>query len=223
MAEVDNTFSVECGTERTAATLAGAAILESFFGFSASILALLGLMGINPGLMLTLSILTLGAAILSAAGTISWKIRCLRSHLDDTAMNLWKLGTHTGIVNLGAGIGVLLGILAAMGVAPVILIPVAIIILGISLTLKAGVSSSINTLGLEENPTPTVKMTARMVTTTSFIQSLACLGAVVLVAISLIGIDVMMLNLIAILLLGTTDFLMGGALGTRMRSAASHK
>jgi hypothetical protein len=212
----------ECAPEIMVKTLATGMLLGGFFGFLASLLAALGLMGTNPALMLIMAILALGLAAMESAATVSGRMHCLRSYLRDSRVDLWKLGSRTANVRIGAAFGILLALLAGLGVSPAVLAPVAIIILGVALTVITGVLSRVNTLWMEVTSPLFVRLTAYMVTATAFIQNVACLAAVVLSIMDLSGVKMAMLNLIAVLALGIAKFIIGAALTTRMIGSGRH-
>src|SRR5690554_3914393 len=104
-------------------------------------LAILGLVGILPFYMVTIATIAMGVVLLvqnSVLGASFSQVARDRAE---------KAGVGAGITSetIGGVGGVVLGILALLGIFPAILIPIAIIAFGASLVLSAGIPSQMNT------------------------------------------------------------------------------
>jgi hypothetical protein len=111
-----------------------------------------------------------------------------------------------------------LGVLSLLGVRPSILLPAAVIVLGITLLLASGVTARMNTAGIRSlAQNDYVREAGRQsVHAAAGAQLLIGMGALALGIIALDGVSPITLSLAAMLGLGVSDLLNGTAMATRI-------
>jgi hypothetical protein len=117
---------------------------------------------------------------------------------------------------LGGATGIVLGILALVGVAPYILIPVALLAVGGAMLVGTGATAD---LGLMRGAatSPRLERATREVTVAaSGTQMLIGIAAIVLGILALIGIDPLTLSLVGLLATGASILFSGSAISSRM-------
>jgi len=119
--------------EKTAQVVAGGSIVEAICGLAAIVLAVLGLLGIQTFWMLTISGITLGAALLIEGAAIGARINRLRYYGSTS-----QLGSGASSEFIGGLAGGTLSVLALLGIQPMILMPTALIIFGGAILLGSG-------------------------------------------------------------------------------------
>jgi hypothetical protein len=117
--------------------------------------------------------------------------------------------------------GVVLGILALVGLAPATLVATAMLVFGVALVLGSGLTSRLNHLEYsvreEAGKTERLARPARFVNrvATGF-QFLIGLGATVLGILALLGFASAILVMISVLIVGLAAFLSGTAISSRI-------
>ena len=121
---------------------------------------------------------------------------------------------------IAGGAAIVLGILALLGLETQILISVSTIVLGTGILLASGMLARLNEVHIAASaPNPAHERLAReAVSASNAVQVLVGLSAIVLGILSLIGIQVMTLNLVAQLAIGASILLSGSAVSGRMLS-----
>lgn len=196
----------------------GGSTTEALGGTGALVLGILGLAGVVPHFMLSIAAIALGAAILTEGASVAAQYnRILRNSLDE----------HVDAAEMGGGLSgeaiagvtsIVLGILALLGLSPVLLSAVAVIVLGAGLMMGTGVNARLNDLKMEASDQhEKAKRVAReaMVGANSA-QLLVGGGAVVLGILAIVGIAPMTLGLVAMLAMGASVLLSGGAVTARI-------
>lgn len=198
--------------------LVGGSTTEAVGGTGALVLAILGLAGVVPHFMLSIAAIALGAAILTEGASVAAQYnRILRNSVDDT-VDAAELGGGLSGEAIAGVTSIVLGILALLGLSPVLLSAVAVIVLGAGLMMGTGVNARLNDLKLElSQQHETAKRAAQeaMVGANSA-QLLVGGGAVVLGILSIVGIAPMTLGLVAMLAMGASVLLSGGAVTARI-------
>jgi hypothetical protein len=114
----------------TIKSITGGAILEGIGGIAVIALAIVGLAGIFSGPMAAIATIVLGAAVLVEGGTFAASHREVISGPGNvSAMTVAQSEGLSGEF-LGATAGIILGILALLGAAPVTLVSVAVLVFG---------------------------------------------------------------------------------------------
>jgi len=177
----------------TAETIAGGASFETLAGAAALVLAIIGLAGYLTSYMAAISTIAIGAALLAYGGSLVARWKDLArgdAHRREDVMAEGGLGTEA----FGGAAGIVLGILALARVAPLVVLPVAAIVVGAALLVGGSVERA------------TIRASGGGMV-------MAGLGAVVLGIIALVaGGPQLTLTLIAMLAIGGAMVLSGGAL-----------
>lgn len=182
--------------ESTSGSLAGAAAL---------VLAIIGLAGMATSYMMAIGVIALGVAFLfdgAVAMTGAWETPEI------------MLGSHRSAAVLGGAAGVVLGILALIGVVPQILCSCAVLVFGACLLVATGMEGGMrrwNAVPGEES-----KM---METEEEFaepgMRPLVALAAIVLGLLAIVNIASAVLTLVGVLVLGASFVINGPAMTSR--------
>lgn len=132
---------------------AGGSVTAAICGIGAIVLCILGLIGVYPGMFAAISTIVIGAALLLEGGAIAARLSQATadlSHRTDTEI----VSEGMAVESLGGLVGIILGVLALIGVAPFVLMPCATIIFGAALLMESGVNARLNNMTYPY-PTPT--------------------------------------------------------------------
>lgn len=190
-------------------------------GAAALVLAILGLAGVVPHYMLTIAGIALGVGLLFEGGFIAAEYRTILSASGATGTGAkTELGGGLGAEALAGIAAIVLGILALLNIVPQVLMSITAIVLGAGVMLGSGAMARLNSLKVETSATPE---TARQVAKDSMsaaagLQVLVGLAAIVLGILGLIGLAPQTLALVAMLALGSSELLSGGAMTSRVLS-----
>jgi hypothetical protein len=198
---------------------------EALVGAGAVILAIVGLAGIQSFYMLAIATIVVGAALLVEGGVMMAKQAEIATELRATHT---ENATATGGLSaelLGGAAGVILGILALVGVVPMILLACALVVFGACMLFGASMTSHVRNFALEPSSThPAIREVAHEATIAATgAQALVALAAVVLGILALVQIAPMTLSLVGMLVLGGAILLSGSAMTTWMLSATSRR
>jgi hypothetical protein len=207
--------------KRTAEVLFGGSLAETLVAAGAVVLAIIGLVGAFPTLLLSIAAIALGSALLFDGAAFSARFANLLRETTHNRIESTELSTGTSAESVGGVIGIALGILSLLGIYPMILIPSAIIVFGATLILGAGANARLNALHIRNgNHHPhhplLDEVTHEAVTAATGLQLLVGLGAVTLGIIALSGTLALHLSLIAVLAVGGAMLFSGSSLSTRM-------
>lgn len=157
--------------------------VDAAVGLAGVVLAILGLVGVAPQYMAPIATIAVGAALAFEGAAL-------------------QAGTAVVSAEFTAGMaGIVLGILAILGVEPVILTSVAVLIFSGGLLLTAGSSAHFGAEG-------TLAVSGSHV--------LSGVAGIVLGIIALVGTVPMTLNLVALLVIGATVSFGGGVWSSRL-------
>jgi hypothetical protein len=192
------------GHEDTSKTIAaGGSTVEAVLGVAALILAILGLAGIESGYMLTIGVIAIGAALLSEGAAIAARLNGEGS-VAETGMNAEFVAGLAGVV---------LGVLALLGIQVIPLTAAAVLGFGGALLLGAGAASEAASTVRHDG------VSHRGATGTAGAKILVGLAVIVLGILALVGIQPAVMLLVAVLILGGILMLSGVAMSSRFMSA----
>lgn len=197
----------------------GRSSIGSICGAGAVVLAILGLVHLLPNILVAVSTIVLGVSLLFKGIAISAEYSKLLCHLSGTTTDKLELGGGMSVEIMTGAAGIVLGILALLGLVPETLISIAIIAFGGGVLLGSGVISRLNSLKFEaagSAGTTHHKVAHEIVSAAMASQVLAGIAAVVLGILSLLGFAPLTLNLISVLVLGGASLLCGSALTGKM-------
>ena len=123
---------------------------------------------------------------------------------------------------LGGAAGVVLGVLSLLGVYTMVLIPVALIVFGVTLLLNSGLTARLNALESEASDESRrfKKIAHEAMTASAGSELMLGIGGVALGIIAISGILVATLSLVGMLIISVSAFATGAAATTRMLSVS---
>jgi len=195
----------------------GASFVEGLTGLAVIALSIIGLARIWPVTLASISTIVLGAAFVFEAGAVSARFAALAE--DETrGITISKYGSMTSEFVAGVA-GIVLGILALLGIAPMYLVPISAIIFGGALVMDSGVRVSLSRLEAEQTGLQGLgqNLAEESATASSSIQIFVGLGAVALGILAIVGLAPLQLSLIALLCAAAAILLVSTVVGTRMR------
>ena len=203
--------------EKSAKVVAGGSITEALCGAAAVVLAIIGLAGTLSGVVASVATIVFGVALIAHGGAIAARFRQL---LQETAPYEFdaraELGGGMGAELIGGAAGIVLGILALLGVGTGVLIPIAVIVYGGSILLGSGATADLSTLGARAAHQRFADIARQATLAASGTQALVGVGSIVLGILALVGLDPVVLTLVALLALGGAAVLSGTAVSSRM-------
>lgn len=183
---------------------------EGFAGAAAIVLTIIGLSGVLPVTLAAIAAIVLGAGLFFEGVAIAAKWRSLAQANGGAAEA--EVGGGLSAEFYGGTAGVVLGILALIGIVSSVLLPVAAIVFGTAMLFGAGASARVANGNGEGNGGGLGLIGASG-------QVMVGLAAIVLGIVALAGGSSMVLTLVAFLTVGAGAFLSGGALAGRMMTA----
>jgi hypothetical protein len=187
--------------------------VEGMLGIGALTLSIIGLAHVVPVVLLAVSSIVVGTALLFEGGSIAARYSYYTSESERRRRG-WA-----GAIFLGGASGVTFGILGLIGIFPLVLIPIAAMSMGVSLLMSSAVNARLNALEVARSkdrglPPETARETMPVV---FGVQAFAGLGAMGLGLLALASVNPVVLALVAMFSIGAAA-LMGGAIVTRVMS-----
>ena len=181
-------------------------LVEAAGGIAVVVLSIIGLTRTAPGILWSISVIILGAAMLAEGGTIAAEFSRLYS-MASGGMSASEVGGGM-MTEIFVGAAVLvLGILAIIGIVPATLIAVAVIATGAMMLLTAGGTQRMNEVRVTSSSAsePAQSLVAAAGRGAAGFQILAAIAAVVLgiIALSTAGVSMHLLQ-VALLVLGAS-------------------
>lgn len=204
--------------QQALAVTMGRSLISTIGGAATIILSILGLVGLYPNYFVPISTIAIGITLLFKGAAIASEYPKLLMQTTSTNYQQNELTGGMSIEFLAGASGIVLGILALLGLKAVMLCSIALIVFGVGLVAGSGVVSRLNTLkmslfGTEDK---TRRVLQEMVSTATHIQILVGLGAIVLGILSLLGIENVTLTLVGLLIIGAAAVLSGTSLTGKM-------
>jgi hypothetical protein len=203
----------------TAKVLAGGSLAEGVVGAAGLTLAILGLVGILPFWMATIGTIAVGAAFLIEGGAIASRMSDLMETDKTGQFDITEIGGGMTAEFLAGLAGITLGILALLGVSPLLLMAVAVIVYGGALVMGSPTTSRLNYLSATRYGDDTQKMVTReAVGAAATLQLLIGIGTAVLGILAIVDEPRFTFILIGLLAASFAGLVSGSALGSRMLS-----
>jgi hypothetical protein len=193
---------------------------QALTGSAAVVLAIIGLLGLTPVLLASIGVIVTGADLLLAAGETSAR----EARFEDS-------GDHRGVIVAGwggdsllGGAAIALGVLALVGVAPRILLPIAALALGGGLVLGSMATARVEAHAHAWHAThrDQVVSVQETVPAGGGLEMLIGLGAIVLGILGLTGRAPVAVTLVAVLGTGGALLLAGSAIAARVMMRRRH-
>lgn len=198
-------------------------IVEAGGGLAVIVLSIIGLAGANPSFMVSIAGIALGAALLAEGGAVAGEYSKLLSMTTGGRFEAAELGGGMTTELIAGGSALVLGILGLLRLAPLTLLPIAVITVGAALMLTSGAVQRLNdvkvrAIGLSENAQ---KVTHAAVSSAAGAQIFTGVGAIVLgiIALTTAPATAATLTLVGLLALGASVTLSGSALAGRLMRA----
>ncbi len=204
-------------TPEAAAAFGG--VMDAIGGIATAVLAIVGLAGWRPELLAAVATIVFGAALLIQGGTLlsEYSQVFTPSAALQTASDAFSGDGLAAMFPVGIA-GIVLGILAVLGVAPLALTAVAVISFGAALMLSAQSVRRLFAMQAELRRSAVSASSVReflageMAGGSAGIQFLAGIASVVLGIIAVSGVHNVVLTLVALLVVGLTNIISGSAL-----------
>jgi hypothetical protein len=210
-------------TFQEAATYGG--LVDAIGGVATVILAIIALSGINQPLLTAVATIVFGAALLIQGGTM----------LTEYTKLMFPSGAMESTLDIGGGglpalflvgaAGIVLGVLALLGIVSQTLTSVAVIAFGAALLLSSNsvwhlyrAKQASYRIGTARTLSGGEILAGEMASGSAALQCLAGLTAIVLGILAVSGINVSVLALVALLVLGATVLLTGSTLSGAVMS-----
>lgn len=218
-------------TESSSAPVEAAAyggLADAIGGIATIVLAIIALTGEHPEVILSVAVIVFGASLLVQGGTMLSEYAgvIFPAGSATASSEQYGVGSLSTLFLVGVA-GIVLGILALLGLQTAILTAAAVIAFGAALLLSSNSVRNLYMLqssasrsaaaraGSELTGTPragTELLAGEMASGSAGIQMLAGLAAIVLGILSVVGINQNVLMLAALIVLGATVILTGSAL-----------
>ncbi len=205
--------------KRSAKAVLGDFLGEGLVGITTVILSIIGLSGFSPEVMLSIATIVIGIAFLLEAGAVSMRFpKFLAEERKKFFDESFGIGVAAELI--GGIMGVLLGVLAIIGLSRVVLVSVGVIIYGFTLALSSATVLRFNLLlsGETTDKDQNRNMVREAISIAANFEFLFGLSVVVLGIIALSGsMFALTLNLAALLILGVSGFMTAAAVTAKMR------
>jgi hypothetical protein len=194
---------------------------DAIGGIATMVLAIVGLSGGSTNMMVAIATIVFGTALLILGGTMLSEYAHIIFSPAGTSTNEFSFsgGGLAGLFLVGAA-GIVLGVLAVLGIFPVELTAIAVIAFGGALMLSSSAVWHLHQLKRSmmmaresrDQRFGSEILAGEMASGSAGIQALAGLAAVVLGILAVVGARPGVLTLIALLVLGTTIVMTGSAM-----------
>ena len=195
--------------------------VDAIGGIATVVLAIVALAGVHSDMIIAIATIIFGAALLVHGGTLLSEYASLifPPGTPVAATQDFSGGSLSAVFLVGAG-GIVLGVLALLGILPVELTAVAIIAFGSTMVLSSNAvwhmhhlkRSSMLAKNAQDWHLWSEILAGEMAAGSAGMQALAGLAAVVLGILGVVGTNPATLTMVGLLVLGTTIVLTGSAL-----------
>jgi hypothetical protein len=217
---MSSTYQTTAATEPTSAaarTATFGGLADAIGGIATIVLAIVALAGVRPETVLSIAVIVFGAALWIQGGTLVSEYESIMSPAGTTGVSPEQFGVGgLSTLFLVGGAGIVLGVLALLGIATATLTAVSVIAFGTALLLSSNSVRQLSTLQAmcrAEAPRVGAELLAgEMASGSASVQMLAGLAAIVLGVLAVAGINQTILTLAALIVLGSAIILTGSAL-----------
>jgi MFS family permease len=207
--------------------IVAASVIQAIIGVGVATIAILGLAHLASIVFVSIAAIAVGTAVMFQGGMISARYHVAVSEEERNEYGRKVRGwAQVGVMYLAGIAGITLGILSLLGFVPTVLVPAALVALGISLLFGSAVSARLNAKDMVRFSGEAEKQEMEMLRERGLfsagVQSVAGVAAVGLGVLALAMVFPIELSLIAVLALGFGLFLNGAVL-SRMMQAFGHR
>jgi hypothetical protein len=205
-----------------------ACVVQAIIGVGVATVAVLGLAHMAPALFASIATIAVGTAALFQGGIISARYHIAASKEERSEFGRWERGwMRVGVMYFAGIAGIALGILGLLGFVPYVLIPAALVSLGISLLFGSAVNARLDAIDMAHFGEEAKKQEMEMVRERSLfsagVQGVAGMSAIGLGVLGLTMVSPIELSLIAVLAVGFALFLNGAVIGRMMQFFGGHR
>jgi hypothetical protein len=194
-------------------------IVEAVGGVGTAALAIIGIAGVLPQELAAIASIAVGAALLAEGGTVAARFARLLQRAGGVELGR-DLGGGVSASLLGGLAGIVLGILALVGVVPTVLMPAAIVVFGAAILVSSTATWRVGVLAASSTASPEIRAVAEeSLKAASGAQLMVGVASVTLGILAIVGIHPVLLGLVALLSLGVSIVLEGTTLGGAMMAA----
>jgi len=194
-------------------------LAEGIAGGATLILAIVGLAGVYPTMLLAVAIIAAGAAMMVQGGAVGARYSAILSEVSQRRTETAELGGGMTVEFVGGVCAIILGILSLLSIYPAVLLPIGAIVLGGTLVMAGGVTSRLRHLQAEQWTHESHRRVAdEAISASAGAEALIGFGAVTLGILGLVGILPIILTLVAALAVGFAGLMSGSLLGGRLLS-----
>lgn len=218
---MSSTYESTSATEPSSAAVRTATyggLADAIGGIATIVLAIVALTGTHPEVILPIAVIVFGAALLIQGGTLLSEYDSTMSPAGAAGASPEQFGGVGGLSTLFlVGVaGIVLGILALLGIATSTLCAISAIAFGTALLLSSNAVRHLSMLPTSyrtQAPRAGAELLAgEMASSSASVQMLAGLAAVVLGVLAVAGVNQTVLTLAALIVLGSAIILTGSAL-----------
>ncbi len=199
-------------------TVQRVSLAEGITGAAAVGLSIIGLVNIAQGWMMPIATLALGCSLLFEGGSVAARFTDLMTVTARRRYDVSELGSGMTAEVIGGLGGIILGILALLRIHPMILVPSAVVLFGVTLLFGGSVIARLNAVEISKSQeNETFRQVAReAVYASASVQLLFGIAAITLGILALVGVNPAVLSLVGLLGVGFSGLLNGTAIRTRM-------
>lgn len=213
---VEPTYTSKNVSESRVKAAMGSSITEGFIGIGAVALAIIGLAGILPSILVAVATIAIGVALAFEGGSISARYAALLTEGETRKEDATRLGGVTALFLAGVA-GIAMGILSLIGIASGILIPVSAIAFGGALILDSGANARLSQLEVSHAEVKASESIMRETARSSAgLHMVVGLAGIALGILALVNVYPMVLSLVAMLSIGGVNLITGTMVGGRL-------
>ncbi|HZT25716.1 MAG TPA: hypothetical protein VFA57_08450 [Pseudolabrys sp.] len=202
-------------TTATATTETSGIFAEAVGGVATIVLAIIALAGTAPDFLLAIATIVFGAALLIEGTSIVTDYVNVLSTADASVGFQGSSGGLAAVFLTGLA-GIILGILALLGLHATVLVSAAVIAFGAALVLSS--SSMFNLFSMKARFMGSEMIMGGTAASTAGAQALAGIAAIVLGILAVSGVATLPLDLVALLVLGSAILVTGNGMNNAMIS-----
>lgn len=220
-----NTTKTYGETQVAAARLVkSGSIVSGVASLIAVVITLMAMGNIWTGVLIPLAVIALGVAFLSQGGTIAARFSDLLPETSKRRSEVSKMGAGLSVEVAGGLIAGILGILALLNIMPSVLVPVAILVFGITMIFGSGVVLWLDSLltGRSGEYAGASSTAHEAVMASGGLQFVLGMAAFILGILSLTGVAPLLMNHIGLLSVGFSELIAGSVISARMWTYAPH-
>lgn len=199
---------------RSSNVFAGGSTLETLGGLTGLIVAIIGFSYL-PFTMAGIATIAIGVALFAQGAAIMVRWHEAMRRLEGARYDKRELASGISTEMFGGLAGIVMGMLALVGVKPLVLLPVSAIVFGAALLLGGAAQPDLVYLAPERNP-KIARMTYSAIQTSGGVMILVGVASAVLGILGVLAVGpILTLTLVALMAIGVALVFAGGALTAR--------